>query len=70
LKMKKKHIIILLISFGVIGLIFLLWWYIIRETWKTYRLSTWFENQINFSLDSNESEWIPTYYCIQSHQIA
>jgi len=44
--MKKKHIIILLISFGVIGLIFLLWWYIIRETWKTYRLSTWFENQI------------------------
>jgi hypothetical protein len=30
--MKKNHIIILLISLGLIGLIFLLWWYIIRET--------------------------------------
>ena len=30
--MKKNHFIILLISLGVIGLIFLLWWYVIRES--------------------------------------
>ncbi len=30
--MKKHHIIVLFISLGVIGLVFLLWWYIIRES--------------------------------------